>query len=242
LIKINLVREGRAVRGGGAAAAPAVAAAAAAGPANINNILILALLGIGLALAGIWYFIENGKLKDRQEQVASKQAEAQKLESIIKDVESYQKRKESLQKRIDLINQLKQNQKGPVRVMDRISQDLPDLVWLDHMSMGGGGISLTGRGLNPNAIANFIDNIKNDPMFEEPEVGSLTLVSANPLIYSFDMSFHFSYTPKAPAAGAPGAPAATTTGGATATSTTGTTTTTTTTGTAAPGTPGGKKP
>jgi type IV pilus assembly protein PilN len=235
LIKINLVREGRAVRGGGAAPvmAPAVAAAQASAGANANNIIIVVFLLAAAIAGGVYWFVMNGKLKDMQEQVTSKQAEAQKLEKIIKDVEDYQKRKDNLQKRIDLINQLKQNQKGPVRVMDRISQDLPDLVWLDRMNLAGTNVSIAGRGLNPNAIANFIDNVKNDPMFEEPEVGSVILVSANPLVYSYDMSFHFSYAPKEPA---PGAPGATTTGGAT--STTGSAATTTTQG----GTPGGKKP
>lgn len=233
MIKINLVREGRAVRGGGAAPAmaPSVAAAQASAAANVNNYIVIALVVLGAVGAGAWWFIMNGKLKDRQEQVVSKQAEAQKLEAIIKDVEAYQKRKDNLQKRIDLINQLKQNQKGPVRVMDRISQDLPDLVWLDRMSLGGGVVSMAGRGLNPNAIANFVDNIKNDPMFEEPEVGSVSLVSASPLVYAFDMTFHFTYAPKPETAGTPGA---TTTGGAT--STAGGTTTT------AGAVPGGRKP
>jgi Tfp pilus assembly protein PilN len=228
LIKINLVREGRAVRGGGAAPStvPSVAAAQASAAANVNNIIIIAFLIAAAVAAGAYWFIMNGKLTSAQEQVTSKQAEAQKLEAIIKDVEAYQKRKDSLQKRIDLINQLKQNQKGPVRVMDRISQDLPDLVWLDRMTMGGGAVAITGRGLNPNAIANFVDNIKNDPMFEEPEVGSVTLVSGNPLIYTFDLSFHFSYAPKPDQAA--GATGATTTAGAT----------TTTQG----ATPGGRKP
>jgi Tfp pilus assembly protein PilN len=233
LIKINLVREGRAVRGGGAAPvmAPSMAAAQASAAANINNYIVIALVVLGAVGAGAWWFIMSGKLKDRQEQVVSKQAEAQKLEAIIKDVEAYQKRKDNLQKRIDLINQLKQNQKGPVRVMDRISQDLPDLVWLDRMTLGGGAVSLAGRGLNPNAIANFIDNVKNDPMFEEPEVGSVALVSGSPLVYSFDMSFHFTYAPKPEAAGTPGA---TTTGGATTTAGGATTT--------AGAVPGGRKP
>ena len=60
-----------------------------------------------------------------------RKAEAQKLESAINAVNDFQKKKDSLQKRIDLINQLKQNQKGPVRIMDQVSRDLPDLVWLD---------------------------------------------------------------------------------------------------------------
>jgi Tfp pilus assembly protein PilN len=218
LIKINLVREGRAVRGAGAAPAAAqTVAVPGGGTTNINNLLVVGLLVVGLLIAAGYWFIEQRKLSDRQETVKVRTAEAAKLESVIREVEAYQKQKDSLQKRIDLINQLKQNQKGPVRIMDRISQDLPDLVWLDRMTVQNGKITLNGRGLNPNAIANFVENVKNDPFFEEPQVGSVTQASTVPLVYAFDMDFSFSYQAKIP--GAPGTPGATTTG---ATTTTGT--------------------
>ena len=218
MIKINLVREGRAVRGAGAApGAAAAAVAAAGGPSNLNTMLIVAGLALGAVVGGGWWVIEKNKLSDRRGQVATKQVEAQRLESIIKEVEEYQKRKDSLQRRIDLINQLKQNQKGPVKIMDRVSQDLPDLVWLDKMNMSGGLITISGRGLNPNAIANFVENVKNDPLFEEPDLSSLNQASANPPVYNFEMTFHFTYAPKGEA-GAAGAATGTGTAGRTSTS------------------------
>jgi len=230
LIKINLVREGRAVRGAGAPAASS-AAVSAGGGSNVNNILIGSLLLIGALLAGAYWVITKRVLAAVQEQVTQRRAEADRLEQIIKDVENYQKQKDSLQQRIDLINQLKQNQKGPVRIMDQISKDLPDLVWLDRMNVDNGRIAISGRSLNPNAVANFTENIKNDPYFEEPQVGSISQVSASPLVYGFDMDFAFSYNPKALAAGT----TATTTSGTAAGTATGTA------GTAPSTTTGGKK-
>jgi len=203
LIKINLVREGRTVRGAGAAPG-AAAAAAVGGPSNLNNLLIVGGLVLGIVVAGGWWFVKNSTLKSRQETVGNKQAEADRLQNIIKQVDDYTKRKDSLQKRIDLINQLKQNQKGPVKIMDRISQDLPDLVWLDRMTMSGGLVTLSGRGLNPNAIANFVDNVKNDPLFEEPELSAVNQVTAVPPVYNFEMTFHFSYAPKGETTGTAG--------------------------------------
>jgi type IV pilus assembly protein PilN len=195
LIKINLVREGRAVRGAGAAPA-AAAAAAGPGASNLNNILIVAMLLLaGLAALGYWFFMKS-QLDERKKTVAERTVEAKKLEAIIKEVEDYQKRKDSLQQRIDLINQLKLNQKGPVRIMDQISRDLPDLVWLDRMEISGGRITLAGRGLNPNAIALFVENVKNDPYFEEPQLGTMAQVSTAPVVYSFDMNFGFTYVAK----------------------------------------------
>lgn len=220
MIKINLVREGRAVRGSGAVTGMP---AAAAGPTNVNNIFLALGLILGVVIAGGWWFLEDRKLTERKETVSQKQVEAQRLDKIIKEVENYQKQKDSLQKRIDLIKQLKQNQKGPVQLMDRISQDLPDLVWLDKMSISGGLVTIDGRGLNPNAIANFVEGIKNDPMFEEPDINNVTQTSTVPLVYSFSMNFHFSYAPKGEA-GAAGA-AATGTAPGTSTGTSGTTST-----------------
>lgn len=218
MIKINLVREGRAVRGTAAAPQPTAMAVGGGGGGGvqINNIIVLACLVLGLLVAFGYWFWNKRELKNREAVVAERTIDAQKLESIIKEVEEYQTRKDNLQQRIDLINQLKQNQKGPVRIMDQISRDLPDLVWLDTMDINQGRITLAGRGLNPNAIALFIENVKNDPYFEEPQVSAVTQVSSAPLVYGFDMNFAFSYAPKG-AAGAAG----------TATDTTGTTATTT---------------
>lgn len=207
MIKINLVREGRAVRGAGAAPVMATAVAGAATPANLNNIIIIALVALAVVIAGGYWFINDRTRARRQEEVTVRKAEADKLEAIIKEVEDFQRRKDSLQNRIDLINQLKQNQKGPVHIMDQISRDLPDLVWLDKMSIAGGRISVSGRGLNPNAIANFVENVKNDPYFEEPQLGNVTEVSATPLVYAYDMDFGFSYAPKVPGAAPAGTPA-----------------------------------
>jgi len=202
VIKINLVREGRApVRGGGGGGA-AVAATGGGLGANANNLVVIALVVIGALLAGGYWFVKQNELKDKQAQVEIKKAEAAKLEKIIKEVEEFERRKENLEKRIETINNLKKNQKGPVQIMDRISQDLPDLVWLDNLVLKGKEISIKGRGLNPNAIAIFIENIKTDPLFEEPQVDELaqTTAARGGEVYNFSMKFGFKFQEPKPAA------------------------------------------
>jgi type IV pilus assembly protein PilN len=211
VIKINLIREGgrAAVRGAGAPGLPAAAAA----PTNINNVLIVGLLLLGLLVGGGYWLLKNNELKRKEQLIAERTAEAQKLEAIIKEVEDFQRRKDLLEKRIALINELKRNQKGPVQILDRISRDLPDLVWLESMAVDANRIVLNGRALHPNAVALFVTNIKSDPLFEEPSVGSIVAERVGSAdVFRFDMNFAFRYPAEPAAAGGEavpgGAPAA----------------------------------
>ncbi|HVR41919.1 MAG TPA: PilN domain-containing protein [Thermoanaerobaculia bacterium] len=212
MIKINLLREGR----GAARATPAPSGVTvAAGPANLNLIILLALVAVGVLIGGGWTLLKWREVAGMKREVASREEEAAKLRKIIQEVEQFEKRRDSLAKRIALINQLKQNQKGPVRLLDHISRDLPDLVWLDRMALAGTQVHIAGRTLNPNAAATFVENIKSDPMFDEPEFNVLTSqrVASGVNVYTFDMRFNFR-NPQDPAATEEGAAAPAGTGAA----------------------------
>lgn len=192
MIKINLVSEGKAVRGAGLGAAPAMGGVTEVASGDLNNKILAGLTIVGLLLGGGYWFVKNSALKSIQEVAEQKRAEAAALEKIIQEVEQFKKRKDDLESRIALINDLKRNQKVPVQVMDRISQDLPDLVWLDSLQLQGTSVQLNGRALNPNAVALFVENIKDDALFGEPRVGALkqqTVGGAD--VYSYDMTFGF---------------------------------------------------
>jgi Tfp pilus assembly protein PilN len=222
VIKINLIREtrpGREAAAARAVAGSAPAAARTAGERDINSILIVGLLLAGLLLSGGYWFWKNQTLKNKQAQVEANRAEAQKLEGIIAEVEQFQRRKDALVKRIALINSLKQSQKGPVRVMDKISAHLPDLVWLTSMKVAGTKIDLAGKALNPNAVANYIENIKSDPMFDEPVLKDVTQGQEGAaIVYAWSMDFNFRHidpqaeAPPPDATAAAAAPAASTGG------------------------------
>ncbi|MEO8216575.1 MAG: PilN domain-containing protein [Acidobacteriota bacterium] len=193
MIRINLIREARA--GTREAAAPrATAAMSAPSAANINTILIVAMVIAGILIGGGWWYMKKRELEAKQQLVVSRRAEAQALEAIIAEVEQFQKRKDALQKRISLINDLKKNQKNPVRIMDKISALLPDLVWLTTMSVDGTHITLAGKALNPNAFATYLENIKRDPTFDEPVVDQISRgVEGTTVVYTWGMSFNFTY-------------------------------------------------
>jgi len=193
MIKINLMAEARAER---AARAPLISL----GGANLNNYILLGLIVLGLAFVGLRYWKLSSTLSAIKAEIVVNQREYDRLKPIIAEVEAFKKKNAELKHKIEVIEQLKQNQYGPVRVMDEVSKALPDLLWLTNMGLTGNVLSLQGQALNENAVANFISNLGASPFFAEP---SLKIMSQDDRgVFTFDLSCTFTQTPReaAPAA------------------------------------------
>lgn len=200
MIKINLLSEGK---------RPAAVRKAKPSRLKLDGgdvaqwMLALGLvLGI-LAVAGMWYLM-NERIKAKQVEVVAAEAEVARLASVIKEVDEFKAKKAELQRKIDVINDLKANQRGPVRVMDYISRALPELLWLDRTDMSAKTIEIEGRAFNTNAVANFMDNLDKVPEFDEPTLKDTEQQGGG--IYRFVINFDYSFaTHKEPAAGTEGA-------------------------------------
>jgi type IV pilus assembly protein PilN len=161
---------------------------------DLGQWMLLAGIAVGLlALAGAWY-LQNQKTTAKQEEVAAAQREVDQLASVIKEVEDFKEKKSELERKIGIINDLKANQRGPVRVMDYVSRALPELLWLDSMTMKADSITAEGRAFNTNAVANFIDNLDKVPEFDEPTLKSTDLQQGG--IYKFRVDFNYSFSGK----------------------------------------------
>lgn len=190
MIKINLIAEGKKAVTRKAKAAPA----ALAPPKDLSQALLAVGLVLGLLAFGATWFVLNQRLKAKEAEVAAAQKEVDELQQIIKEVDDYKIKKAALEHKISVINQLKQNQQGPVRIMDQISRALPELLWLDRMDVVGSTISLNGQAFNTNAVANFIENLDKVPEFQEPILKDTTQVGP---VYSFAITLSFNLNPPA---------------------------------------------
>lgn len=150
---------------------------------------------VGLVLAGILItlghlYIVNGKVKDMQAQVVEAEKEVKELEPYIKEVEAYKAKKTELERKVQVINRLKTNQRGPVQIMDQVSRALPELLWLTKMDVTPTTITISGEAFNTNAVANFIENLDRVTEFQEP---ILRDTSQRGQIYTFVVAFNYTY-------------------------------------------------
>ena len=201
MIKINLLSEGK--RPAAVRKAKMPAALKLEGQDVGQWMLLLGIL-LWAAVFGVALWMQNNKLEAKREEVAAAQREVEALAAVIKEVEDYKAKKAELERKIGIINDLKANQRGPVRVMDYVSRALPELLWLDRLKMTTDTIEIEGRAFNTNAVANFIDNLDKVPEFDEPTLKITEQQQGG--IYSFLISFHYSFATHAkPAEGEPGA-------------------------------------
>jgi type IV pilus assembly protein PilN len=185
MIRINLLTEAK------AAAARKKTSVIPTG-AKLNNLVFAAGVGLGVLYLAIMGFLLVGKRRDLDSEIGKARIEADRLKSIIEEVKGYETKKASLEEKINLINQLKTNQKGPVRLMDEISRALPDLVWLTGVDVAGNAITMRGKTLSPNAVATYLENLKKSPFFAEPVFRNLGQDAAGSgSIYSWEMNLTF---------------------------------------------------
>jgi len=179
--------------------------------ARLNNLLFVGGLALGIIYIGVMGLLLTSKRRRLDEDIGRARLEADRLKSIIEEVQGYEVKKANLQAKIDLINSLKLNQKGPVRLMDEISKALPDLVWLSSLEVSGGQITMRGRTLSPNAVSTYLENLKKSPYFKEPVFKNLGLEGGGQGIYAWEMNLVFTnpQTLAATAAGAVTGPAET---------------------------------
>ena len=193
MIRINLLAEGK---------KPVVTKKKQAAESGLKAILasenlafyvLLAVAVVGLAVIGGRYGLLESRITSLTEEVATLQVEVDELEPIIREVEEFKAKKVELERKVQVINQLKANQRGPVRIMDYVSRALPELLWLNRMQVGSKSISISGEAFNTNAVANFMENLDRFPEFREPVLKD---TSQRGGVYTFTLSLNYEFPPE----------------------------------------------
>lgn len=198
MIRINLLAEKKASK---AKAAPA--ALRLEGAAASQNLLLGGIVVVGMLVYAGWWWAASHQIRTLEHRKVEAQRELDRLAEIRKKAEEFKKQKALLEKKITLISDLKKKQSVPVHILDQISKNLPDFLWLDSMSAAANQISITGKATTYTAVSNFYDNLNRSGYFSDVVLGKTAEV---PEGVSFILSCRF----QAPQAAAPEPPPAAT--------------------------------
>lgn len=102
------------------------------------------------------------------EDLRAAQAEQQRLRSVLEQVKDFESRRQQLQQRVALIEQLRQGQTGPVRMLDEVSRAMPDRLWLTAMAQDATGVKIDGRTTSLTSLSDFVGNLEGSGFFARP--------------------------------------------------------------------------
>ncbi len=83
-----------------------------------------------------------------------------------------QKQADNYKRRVDVIDQLRASQSGPVNLLNTIGDTIngTEAVWLSSMKDQGSNISIQGMALSTDAVANLIQNLQKTGFFKNIEI------------------------------------------------------------------------
>jgi Tfp pilus assembly protein PilN len=129
------------------------------------------LLIAGSLNYGYWYNLDREKTSI---EVQARQAEQKNRE--LADIKvrymERQKQAEAYKRRVDVIDQLRANQSGPVSLLAMIGDTVngTEAVWLNSMQDQGANVAIDGTALSSDAVANLISNLQKTGFFRNIEI------------------------------------------------------------------------
>jgi len=147
-----------------------------------------------IAIIGFLFITQKNSI-DRERALLDKaKKEKRKLQYVFSKLQELERQKALYERKINLINRLKSRQGTPVIIMDELSRNLPDWVWLTKVTYKNQMIQIKGNAISNNLIADYILNLENSPYFHNVNlIASTQRKIRNDQIQEFSMTVR--YTP-----------------------------------------------
>ena len=171
MIKINLLEtaKGKNKRGGGSA--PAMPAMELGDMGSPKLKVLLVVVVAGLCNLAYWY-----RLDHQSKAIAAQMKVAEQKNRELADVKARylerQTQANNYKRRVDVIDQLRAGQGGPVNLMAMMGETVnnTEAVWLSKMEDAGANVNLEGTALSTDAVANLIANLQKTGFFRSVEI------------------------------------------------------------------------
>ena len=135
-----------------------------------TKVLIMVAL-VGLLNWGYWH-----RLDTESKTIARNMQLAEQKNRELADVKTRylerQREADNYKRRVDVIDQLRANQTGPVELLNTIGSTINDTeaVWLNTMKDQGNSIDIEGTALSTDAVASLIANLQKTGYFRDIEI------------------------------------------------------------------------
>jgi type IV pilus assembly protein PilN len=136
---------------------------------DLQQQLLLALLVITFMVIVMVYFWkkQQNTIARLEHEKSTAEALIQQQDNMLKEVKNVEEERKKVSGKIEIIEKLKKNQAGPVRLLDEISKALPLGVNLASLSESNNSISIDGMAFTNDDVVRFVDNLKASPLLSD---------------------------------------------------------------------------
>ena len=131
------------------------------------------LILLAIAAVAALYFLQDKEIKTETERLNVAREEKKQLQYVLAALEKLEEQKSILERKITLINHLKAQQEIAVRTLDELSKNIPGWVWLTETSYEAQEITIKGRALSNNLIADYVYNLENSPHLSNVKIEAI---------------------------------------------------------------------
>lgn len=135
--------------------------------ADLRESVALLFLGL-IVIGGGIFFIDKSVTSDieaARANVEQLKADIQRYKPQQELVKSFKKQKKQLKNKLDIISSLERARNGPVRILDELSSNVPNRLWLTAIKTKGTSIKLEGQSLDTGVVADFLRGLNASPYF-----------------------------------------------------------------------------
>jgi type IV pilus assembly protein PilN len=142
------------------------------GSAGSPLLQVVAVLAIVGAVNGVYWY----RLDHEKQAIASQMQVAEQKNRELADIKARfmerQRQADAYKRRVDVIDQLRSNQMGPVNLLAMIGETInnTEAVWLSSMKDEGNNVAIDGMALSSDAVANLISNLQRTGYFKNIEI------------------------------------------------------------------------
>ncbi|MGB9071529.1 MAG: PilN domain-containing protein [Terriglobales bacterium] len=170
MIRINLLGSPKPKGGkkGSAVTMPSIDVGGIFGPL-LKVAAVVAIAGV--INVGYWYRLEREK-KFLEVQMRQAEQTNRELADIKARYLERQKQADAYKRRVDVIDQLRAGQAGPVGLLAMIGDTVnnTEAVWLNSLQDQGASVAIDGMALSNDAVANLISNLQKTGYFRNIEI------------------------------------------------------------------------
>jgi type IV pilus assembly protein PilN len=135
----------------------------------LQGVAVLAIVG---AINGVyWYRLDHEKKAIESQMRIAEQKNRELADIKVRYLER-QRQADAYKRRVDVIDQLRSNQTGPVNLLAMVGETVnnTEAVWLNSLQDQGNNVAIDGMALSSDAVANLISNLQKTGYFRNIEI------------------------------------------------------------------------